>query len=102
MVRAIYGGDSPAQSALRSLQIQAMLYAYALPILIRLWRNQMPKGYNDKAIDGMLTFLEGCFEVILQEVKNGKSPEQAMQEELDEIRSRLESDKTVKIGRAHV
>ena len=55
----------------------------------------MPKGYNDKAIDGLLTFLEGCFEVILQEVKNGKSPEQAMQEELDEIRSRLESDKTV-------
>ncbi len=55
----------------------------------------MPKGYNDKAIDGLLTFLEGCFEVILQEVKNGKSPEQAMQEELDEIRARLESDKTV-------
>jgi hypothetical protein len=55
----------------------------------------MPKGYNDKAIDGLLTFLEGCFEVILQEVKNGKSPEQAMQEELDEIRTRLESDKTV-------
>jgi len=54
----------------------------------------MPKGYNDKAIDGLLTFLEGCFEVILQEVKNGKSPEQAMQEELDEIRARLEADKT--------
>lgn len=55
----------------------------------------MPKGYNDKAIDGLLTFLEGCFEVILQEVKNGKTPEQAMQEELDEIRARLEADKTV-------
>ena len=55
----------------------------------------MPKGYNDKAIAGLLTFLEGCFEVILEEVQNGKSPEQAMQEELDEIRSRLESDKTV-------
>jgi hypothetical protein len=54
----------------------------------------MPKGYNDKAIDGLLTFLEGCFEVILQEVKNGKLPEQAMQEELDEIRARLEADKT--------
>jgi hypothetical protein len=54
----------------------------------------MPKGYNDKAIDGMLTFLEGCFEVVLQEIKNGKTPEQAMQEELDEIRARLEMDKT--------
>jgi hypothetical protein len=54
----------------------------------------MPKGYNDKAIAGLLTFLEGCFEVILQEVKNGKSPEQVMQEELDEIRGFLERDKT--------
>ncbi len=57
--------------------------------------NKMPKGYNDKAIDGMLTFLEGCFEVILQEVKKGKSVEQAMQEELEEIRERLLSDRTV-------
>ncbi len=54
----------------------------------------MPKGYNDKAIDGMLTFLEGCFEVILQEVKRGKSVEQAMHEELEEIRQRLLSDRT--------
>jgi hypothetical protein len=53
----------------------------------------VPKGYNDKAIDGMLTFLEGCFEVILQEVKMGKSVEQAMHEELEEIRSRLLSDR---------
>jgi len=52
----------------------------------------MPKGYNDKAIRGMLIFLEGCFEVVLQEVKNGKSVEQAMQEELEEIRSRLAAD----------
>ena len=53
----------------------------------------MPKGYNEKAIAGLLTFLEGCFEVILQEVKSGKPVEQAMQEELDEIRFRLESDR---------
>lgn len=53
----------------------------------------MPKGYNDKAIDGMLTFLEGCFEVILQEVKMGKPVEQAMHEELEEIRARLLSDR---------
>lgn len=55
----------------------------------------MPKGYNDKAIDGLLTFLEGCFEVVLQEVKNGKSPEQAMEEELEIIRTILERDKTI-------
>jgi hypothetical protein len=54
----------------------------------------MPKGYNDKAIDGLLTFLEGCFEVILQEIQNGKSPEEAMHEELEEIKTRLEDDKT--------
>jgi hypothetical protein len=54
----------------------------------------MPKGYNDKAIDGLLTFLEGCFEVILEEVKGGKPVEQVLEEELVEIRSRLESDKT--------
>ena len=53
----------------------------------------MPKGYNDKAIKGFLMCLEGCFEVILQEVQNGKPPVQAMQEELAEIKSRLETDK---------
>lgn len=53
----------------------------------------MPKGYNDKAIRGLLMFVEGCFEVVLQEVQNGKSPERAMKEELDEIRQRLEADK---------
>jgi hypothetical protein len=54
----------------------------------------VPKGYNDRAIDGLLIFLEGCFEVILEEVKNGKPIEQALQEELDEIRERLNADKT--------
>ena len=54
----------------------------------------MPKGYNDKAIKGLLTFLEGCFEVILEEVKNGKPIEKVLNEELDEIRHRLESDKS--------
>ena len=53
----------------------------------------MPKGYNDKAINGLLMCLEGCFEVILQEVQNGKPPVQAMKEELAEIKSRLEADK---------
>jgi len=53
----------------------------------------MPKGYNQKAIDGLLTFLEGCFEVILEEVKKSKPVEQVLNEELEEIRQRLDSDK---------
>ncbi|MEK7071673.1 MAG: hypothetical protein AAB959_00070 [Patescibacteria group bacterium] len=53
----------------------------------------MPKGYNDKAIKGLLMCLEGCFEVVLQEVQNGKPAVQAMKEELDEIKGRLETDK---------
>ena len=53
----------------------------------------MPKGYNDKAIKGLLTFLQGCNECVLEEVKNGKDVRQAMQEELDEIKQRLEADK---------
>lgn len=53
----------------------------------------MPKGYNNKAIKGLLQFLEGCNECVLEEVKRGKSFEQAMNEELDEIRRRLETDK---------
>lgn len=53
----------------------------------------MPKGYNDKAIAGILLFLEGCFEVVLRDIKRGKSPEQAFREELEEIRRKLEEDK---------
>lgn len=53
----------------------------------------MPKGYNDKAIDGALMFLEGCFEVVLAEVKKGKTAEQAIEEELAEIRRKLQEDK---------
>ena len=52
----------------------------------------MPKGYNEKAIKGLLQFLEGCNECVLEEVKRGKSFEQAMNEELDEIRRRLSED----------
>jgi hypothetical protein len=54
----------------------------------------VPKGYNQKAINGLLTFLEGCFEVILDDIRKGKKPEQAMMEELEEIRSRLLADVT--------
>lgn len=53
----------------------------------------MPKGYNDKAIAGALMFVQGCFEVVMAEVKRGKPVEQVLQEELDEIREKLEADK---------
>jgi len=56
----------------------------------------MPKGYNDKAIAGILMFLDGCFEVVQEEIKKGKSPEQAFQEERDEIKRRLEEDRVKK------
>lgn len=55
----------------------------------------MPKGYNDKAIAGLLKFLEGCFELILDEIKRGKPAEEAIHEELAEIRRRLEADKAI-------
>ncbi|MBI4088862.1 hypothetical protein HY415_02075 [Candidatus Kaiserbacteria bacterium] len=59
----------------------------------KVMRTTMPKGYNDKAIKGLLTFLQGCNECVLEEVKKGKNVQQAMTEELDEIKRRLEEDK---------
>lgn len=53
----------------------------------------MPKGYNDKAIAGALMFLEGCFEVVLVEIRQGKPAEEAVKEELAEIRRKLEEDR---------
>lgn len=52
----------------------------------------MPKGYNDRAINGMLELLKGCFECVLEEVEAGKPIKQALNEELQEIESRLRSD----------
>ncbi len=60
----------------------------------------MPKGYNDKAIAGALMFIEGCFEVVMNEIKKGKTPVQAFQEELDEIRQKLEADKVKELDLA--
>jgi hypothetical protein len=53
-----------------------------------------PSGFNDKAIKGLLEFLEGCYEDLL--IKIAKTPGRpsdvsaAIQEELDEIRQELE------------
>lgn len=52
----------------------------------------MPKGYNERAIQGQLEFLRGCFECILEEVRAGKPIERALEEELKEIEERLRGD----------
>lgn len=52
----------------------------------------MPKGYNDRAIAGMLEFLKGCFECVHDEVERGKPVKQALEEELAEIEARLRGD----------
>lgn len=52
----------------------------------------MPKGYNDRAINGLLELLKGCFECVLQEVEDGKPIKQALEEELGEIELRLRAD----------
>lgn len=52
----------------------------------------MPKGYNDRAIKGLLEYTKGVMECVLQDVKEGKPLEQALKEELQEIESRLKGD----------
>ena len=49
-----------------------------------------PSGFSQKAINGLLIFVESCYEDLLQEVKDGKKTEgQAIQKELDNIREYL-------------
>ena len=53
-----------------------------------------PSGFSQKAINGLLLFVEACYEDLLQEMKSGKKTEsQAIEEELDNIRSYLKSFK---------
>ena len=49
----------------------------------------MPKGWNNKAITGARMFLEGCSEVVLQEIAGGKDPNEVITEELAEIERQL-------------
>lgn len=49
-----------------------------------------PSGFSQKAINGLLTFVESCYEDLQEEVKVGKKTEgQALQAELDNIREYL-------------
>ncbi|MBI1746443.1 MAG: hypothetical protein HYR55_07625 [Acidobacteria bacterium] len=52
-----------------------------------------PSGFNEKAIRGLLQFVEGCYEDLLVKLQTqpGKSVEQAIKEELADIRRALES-----------
>ena len=53
-----------------------------------------PSGFSQKAINGLLLFVEACYEDLLQEIKNGKKSEgQAIKEELENIRRYLKSFK---------
>ncbi len=49
-----------------------------------------PSGFSQKAINGLLTFVESCYEDLLSEIKEGKKEEgQAIQQELNNIREYL-------------
>jgi len=45
-----------------------------------------PSGFSQKAIQGLLVFLEGCYEDLMKEMEQGKDPKEAVQKELDDIR----------------
>ena len=52
--------------------------------------NMPPSGFSQKAINGLLIFVESCYEDLLKEIKQGKKTEnQAIKEELDNIKSYL-------------
>ena len=53
-----------------------------------------PSGFSQKAINGLLMFVEACYEDLLQEIKDGKKTEShAIKEELDNIRVYLRNFK---------
>ncbi len=49
-----------------------------------------PSGFNRKAVNGLLTFLEACYEDLLKEVKNSKNEGEAVKKELKNIRNYLQ------------
>ena len=52
-----------------------------------------PSGFNKRAIQGLLEFVEGCYEDLLKKMREtpGKNIEAAIEEELAEIREALEA-----------
>lgn len=51
----------------------------------------MPKGFNRRAQKGLMEFLEASYEYVLEVAREGGDVEQAIEEELEEIRSFLET-----------
>jgi hypothetical protein len=60
-----------------------------------------PSGFSDKAIRGLLQFVEGCYEDLLVKLRTspGLDVREAIEEELAEIRRVLEAFSTTKISR---
>lgn len=52
-----------------------------------------PSGFNEKAIQGLLQFVEGCYEDLLVKIQRtpGLDVKAAIEEELSDIRRALES-----------
>lgn len=53
-----------------------------------------PSGFNEKAIRGLLQFVEGCYEDLLDQVSDKSEPKavtKAINNELADIRAALES-----------
>jgi len=49
-----------------------------------------PSGFSQKAINGLLIFVESCYEDLLKEIKEGKKTEgEAIKQELDNIKKYL-------------
>jgi hypothetical protein len=59
--------------------------------IIKYGENKMPpSGFSQKAINGLLIFVESCYEDLLKEIKEGKKTEgQAIKEELENIKGYL-------------
>ena len=60
---------------------------------IRKGRVMPPSGFNEKAIVGLLQFVEGCYDDLQRKLRNtpGLTLEKAIEEELADIRTALES-----------
>ncbi len=47
-------------------------------------------GFNEKIVDSLLKFLEACYEGLLEEIKKGTPPEEAIQKEFKELKEYIE------------
>ena len=48
-----------------------------------------PSGFGNKSIEGLLVFLEGCYEDLLREMDEGVDPKETIRKELQTIRRYL-------------